>query len=271
MAGPRAIHPTRSPYVRYGGAAVPGSALPGAVDVGPWRGEDAGVSQDQVARGYDDDDSRSTGWLLIIGVAVVAALLSLVTHHSSSGAAPPPPAPSAFAPPTPSSSPSAAPSDSPSLTPSAIPSSAPPSTDPTAAVLSRIGGYVSVADICAPITDGRKTLTVRFLLTNATPLAEDLVWVSPELPMGGLVFTTSDVQRGTCSHPTGKPRGFETTALPVHGSVIVAMHFTLPKSCPAPYPIQAVVTVRIGGKERLDTVALYTDLGTVKFDLCKTA
>jgi hypothetical protein len=229
------------------------------------------VSQDQVARGYDDDDSRSTGWLLIIGVAVVAALLSLVTRHTSSGASPQPPAPSAFAPPTASATPSTLPSDEVSAVPSAASSSPPEPADPTAAVLAQISGYVSVSQVCAPLTDGRKTLTVRFQLTNATPLDETLMSITPELPMGGLHFQKSQLQRGSCTKPLGKPAAFASQHLPVHGSMLVELQFALPKSCPAPYPVQAVVTVGIGGQPRQDTVALYTDLGSVKFDLCKTA
>lgn len=224
------------------------------------------MSQDQAARGFEDE-SRSTGWLLIIGIAIVAALFSLATRHTSTGAAPQPPAPSAFALPTPSASASA--SAGPSSGPSAAPSGSPSPANPTDAILAQISGYVSVDQVCSPVTDGRRSLTVRFLLRNATQLDERLLWVSPELPMGGLRFVKSDEQRGTCAHPIGKPVPFTHQPLPVGGSIIVGLHFALPDSCPAPYPVQAVVTVGIGGAERLDSVTLYSDLGAVKFKLCK--
>jgi hypothetical protein len=137
-------------------------------------------------------------------------------------------------------------------------------------VLAQISGYVSVSAVCPPLTDGRTTLTVRFLLRNVTGLPEELIRVTPELSLGGLRPRGAAVQRGSCAHPTGKPTAPATNPMPPGGTLIVSLDFGLPKSCPAPYPIQAVVTVGIGGVLRMDTVALYTDLGSVAFDLCKT-
>jgi hypothetical protein len=223
------------------------------------------VSHDEVVRGGNGDDSRSSGWLLIVAIAVVAALVSLLGHHASS--------PTSIQPslqPRPPVAPTPLPSASapPSLTPSV--SFGPTSPiDPTAAVLAQIGGYVTVGEVCKPVTDGRNTLTVRFLLRNVTGLPEQLVGVSPELPMGGLRPRGAAVQRGTCAHATGKPAPPAQNPMPAGGTLVVSLHFALPKSCPAPYPVQAVVTVGIGGALRMDTVALYTDLGSVHFDLCK--
>jgi hypothetical protein len=225
-----------------------------------------------VVRGGNGDDSRSSGWLLILGIAVVAALVSLLGHHASTPTSIQPslePRPPAA--PTPLPSVSASPSANPSASsaPSGSVAAAPPGpTDPTAAVLAQIGGYVSVGEVCKPVTDGRSALTVRFLLRNVTGLPEQLARVSPELPMGGLRPRGTTVQQGTCAKPTGKPSAPARNPLPAGGSLVVSLHFALPKSCPAPYPVQAVVTVGIAGVQRSDTVALYTDLGTLKFDLC---
>jgi hypothetical protein len=219
------------------------------------------VSHDEVSQGYDGEQQRSYGWLLILAAAIVVALVSLAGHHTRTTATPRPPVPSAFA--TPSVGASAAASASPSATPSEV-----PSDDPVAAVLAQISGYVSVGEVCAPVTDGRTTLTVRFLLRNVTGLPEQLLTVTPELPMGGLRPRGTAVQGGTCADPVGTPAPPSRNAMPEGGTLVVSLSFALPKTCPAPYPVQAVVTVAIGGVQRLDTVALYTDLGTVKFDLC---
>jgi hypothetical protein len=227
------------------------------------------VSHGQVVRDGDGEGYRSSGWLLILGIAIVAALVSLAGHHGQTAATPAPPAPRPLPVPTPIASAAVVPP------PSAVPSSsvaAAPSTptDPTAAVLAQISGYVSVGAVCPPLTDGKTTLTVRFLLRNVTGLPEELIQVTPELSLGGLHPRGAAVQRGTCAHPTGKPTAPATNPMPPGGTLIVSLDFGLPKSCPAPYPIQAVVTVGIGGVLRMDTVALYTDLGSVKFDLCQS-
>jgi hypothetical protein len=227
------------------------------------------VSHGQVVRDGDGEESRSSGWLLILGIAVVAALVSLAGHHRQTAAAPAPPEPRPL--PVPSASPLPSVGPSPSSVPTSSAAAAPSlPSDPTAAVLAQISGYVSVRAVCPPLTDGRTKLTVRFLLRNETGLPEELIRVTPELSLGGLRPQGAAVQRGTCAHPIGKPTAPATNPMPPGGTLIVSLEFGLPKSCPAPYPVQAVVTVGIGGALRMDTVALYTDLGSVAFDLCKT-
>lgn len=218
------------------------------------------MNHDEVARPENGEGNRSSGWLLIVGIAVLAAVVSLLGRHRGPPSAQPRPtfAPrttAASAPPTASATPAA------STTPVPTPAATAPGPSP----------LVQADSVCPVVTDGRTKLTVTFVLRNSTTLPEAIVAIAPELPIGGLTSRTVTLQRGTCAHRLGQPVAPANQSLKPHATAVISLAFTLPKRCPAPYPVSAVVTVRVQGVQAQDDLPLFTDLGGIDFDLCRSA
>jgi hypothetical protein len=211
------------------------------------------VTEDEVGRGNDAEPGRSYGWLLIIGAAVVVAAVSLLGHHHKSTSAP-------------------APRPIPTLSPLPAPTSAATPSPSAAARASFAYVYLDrsldAPTICPLKTDGRTTLSVSFIVSNPNPEKITLLRLRPLLPMGGLTPTGAFLQDGTCAHPTGSRTAPAGQSITGHGTRLATFTFALPKTCPAPLPVQA--TARMTGSSGTVSFLLIVlpDLGHGHFAAC---
>lgn len=120
-------------------------------------------------------------------------------------------------------------------------------------------------DLCDVATDHRSTLRVVFSLVNTGPAGVTLLEVTPLLPLPRPTPVGTTVRGGACTEP-GRPLSGGVVA--PRAQAVVTMDFTLPPECPKPYPVQAIVTERVGGVVRTGEVTLLNDLGPYDFDTC---
>jgi len=125
--------------------------------------------------------------------------------------------------------------------------------------------YVGVTTICAPVTDGRRTLAVSFEVSNVSQSRVDVGSVIGVLPAGGLRQHGAAVRGGSCAQTgTDRPGG----AIPVGESRFYTLSFDLPKTCPARYSVQVRVNFWADGFDETSLSILYTDLSVPVFDTC---
>lgn len=205
-----------------------------------------GVEELSQGRGFDreDDDPPGLGSLAWVGIAlagVIAVVLLGGRHHSSTQAEPTPTAPvQTF---------TAQPIPGPTARSGAI--------DP--------GQSLNIGQVCAPVTDHSTSLTLTFQLINFGSDTVTVTSVKALLPLRGLHPTGPVTAGGDCAHPGTAPVG----GLLFPGQKqLFTMHFRLPRSCPQPLPVQAVVRLRVGQMVGTTTVPVMSDLGSIRFDSC---
>jgi hypothetical protein len=146
--------------------------------------------------------------------------------------------------------------------------SPPASTPPTPAL--------ALGDVCRPVTaTSPNGLDVSFSLRNNSTTPVVLVSVEPQLPLAGLLERGYTIRSGACpatgrtltDSRLGRARQIE---VPATGWLVATLHFALPKECPKPYPVQAVVTeLPDPDAPSISTrYPLLPDLGEVSFPNC---
>lgn len=147
----------------------------------------------------------------------------------------------------------------PSPTPTTSPTRMSESVDPLTMITSSDG-------VCTK-TDHRRSVTISFGVVNLSSVPVVVRKVTPVLPLGGLRLSHQSIGLASC----GQLQGTQGTRVLTPGrSLIVLFTFALSKQCPAPFPVQAEVTVsRVGGLRQVGvTVPLLNDLGGLEFEQC---
>ena len=135
---------------------------------------------------------------------------------------------------------------------------------------------LAFADVCRPIRAlGPNGLDVSFSLRNNSSGPATLLFVEPRLPLAGLLERGYTIRSGTCTEkgPTVTDNRLERVdpvTVPPAAWVTATLHFALPKECPKPYPVQAVVT-ELPDPNAPAVATPYTllpDLGEVSFPNC---
>jgi hypothetical protein len=126
-------------------------------------------------------------------------------------------------------------------------------------------GPLGIQDVCAR-TDHRKRLTVIIDVSNGSLDRITILDVTAALPLPGLVLTGVQLPAKPCG---GEAAGSRALLMRPRGTVSAALHFRLPPECPAPYPVQAVVSYLGAGEQpRSQRLHLLNDLGSLEFDSC---
>ena len=120
--------------------------------------------------------------------------------------------------------------------------------------------------VCTPVTDGRHRLSLSFVLANRTPTYLLVSRVQPLLPAGRLRARDVSINQGGCDAMTAP-----VPLLPGGAEVRVTFDLELPRQCPQPYPVSALVTTRVFESDGSGTtveVPVYPDLGSIDFATC---
>jgi hypothetical protein len=127
------------------------------------------------------------------------------------------------------------------------------------------GQALNVDTVCKPQTDGSTNLTVSFDMVNFGTKDVQVTGIDPTFPMGGLSLTGKILSGGLCSHP-GKSNdlGYVYT----NGHKLYTMKFKLPTTCPKALQIQAVVHLKMDGKQWTTTVPVLDSLNNIDFSTC---
>jgi len=126
-------------------------------------------------------------------------------------------------------------------------------------------GPFGIGSVCAR-TDHRERLTVVVDLSNGSLDRVTVLDVTAALPIGGPTLTGVRLPAKPCS--PGVAGGTNLLMRP-RGTVSAALRFRLPPECPAPYPVQAVVSYLGAGEQpRTQRLHLLNDLGNLEFDSC---
>jgi hypothetical protein len=207
----------------------------------------AGPGSDELTSGPERDPRRTPRWLRALVVLTVLSVVAFVAGRAVDSPAPAPgPSPTAVAGPTTSS-----------------PTPSGPRASSDAALFA---GPLSVGAIC-PHTDGSTELQVQFQIENIGSTRLAVLAVRPVLPIGGLRPRAVTFPRSpSCGTPAA--RTGPSTVLDPGDRVGVQLAFRLPAECPAPYPVQADIDLRQGGRRTTERVPLLPDLGSIHFDTC---
>lgn len=149
--------------------------------------------------------------------------------------------------------------EAPSPAPTTTPTRMLASVDPLTMITSSDG-------VCTR-TDHRRRVSVSFGVVNLASVPVVVRKVTPVLPLGGLRLTQQSIGLASC----GQLQGTQGTMVLTPGrSLVVLFTFALSKQCPAPFPVQAEVTVsRVGGARQVSvTVPVLNDLGGLEFEQC---
>jgi hypothetical protein len=234
---------SRSSRLRSGATAEIAVLLDGARPVGPR----CGVSHDDGVRRYDEYE-RPTGWLLIIAVAVLAAIVSMLSrpsHEQDRVTGSPPP-----------------------VAVQRTPSQAAPTSSVLDDVLSRVSGLVAATGVCPVVTDHRTTMTVSFTMQDITPVREVVRSVTSQDQVLGPRATGVSIRPGSCAAASGQPTPPGNQVLDPGGEELVSLTYALPKTCPAPFPVQVSVGLSIADQPRAEQLVLLSDLSGVSFTTC---
>jgi hypothetical protein len=133
---------------------------------------------------------------------------------------------------------------------------------------------LSLGDVCRPVRpSGPSALDVSFSLRNNSSATVTLSAVEAKLPLAGLRERGYSVRSGACGQ-AGRPLTDNRTGpanpvrVPPATYVVATLHFALPATCPAPYPVQAVITERHGEASISTEYPLLADLGGIPFTTC---
>ncbi len=150
----------------------------------------------------------------------------------------------------------------------------PPTRSPAASVPPTPS--LALGDVCRPVrATGPNALDVSFSLRNNSSAPATLLSVEPRLPLAGLLERGYTIRSGNCP-ATGRTvtdsrlERVDPVTVPPTGWVVATLHFALPKECPKPYPVQAVVTeLPDPNAPSISTrYPLLNDLGEVSFPNC---
>jgi hypothetical protein len=125
--------------------------------------------------------------------------------------------------------------------------------------------YVGVTSICPAVTDHRKRLAVTFEVSNVSRSDVFITSVRSVLPLRGLRPRGPATAGGSCAQPENLlARGL----IAPEQSQFFTLAFTLPKQCPAPYPVQVRVGYKADGFVGTSLSLLLSDLSVLDFDSC---
>ena len=124
---------------------------------------------------------------------------------------------------------------------------------------------LNIGLVCPATTDGRKTLSVSFVLVNIGGTDVTLLSVRPRLPLPGLQPIGKTTTGGTCAQPGTQVGG---GLLAPGEQRMFTMRFRLPKDCPQALPVQATVRLRVNQMVGTTTVPVFSDLGSLHFVTC---
>jgi hypothetical protein len=124
---------------------------------------------------------------------------------------------------------------------------------------------LTIGLVCPATTDGRKSLSVSFVLVNVGGTDVTLLSVVPLLPMNGMQPVGKTTTGGTCAQPGTEVGG---GLLAPGEQRLFTMRFLLSTDCPQALPVQASVRLRVNQMVGTTTVPVFSDLGSVHFDMC---
>jgi hypothetical protein len=136
------------------------------------------------------------------------------------------------------------------------PRPAPPPTsrhDPVPPTVPTARDWVAVASVCPVETDGRRRVTVRFVLVNELSQPVTIESVRPLLPQGGLRPRGTWVGGGDCHRLAPQVPG---GPVPPGASRLVMMSFGLPRECPGPLAVHARARLSREGATRAADLSL---------------
>lgn len=124
--------------------------------------------------------------------------------------------------------------------------------------------YLGVSTICGVVTDHRTRMAITFAVSNVSRYDVSIDAVRPVLPLRGLRPQPA-TGGGDCSAPGRQP-----VPGPIRAGQIryFTLHFALPKTCPAPYPVFVRITFRAGGFTETSYSILENDLAVPDFAAC---
>lgn len=125
--------------------------------------------------------------------------------------------------------------------------------------------YLGVSTICGPVTDGRRTLAVSFEVSNVSQSPVTIDTVTGVLPEGGLRQRGPATRGGNCEKPG---RLAPAAVIDAGQREYYTLRFTLPRSCPARYPVQVRIGFGAAGFAETSLSILYTDLSVPEFTTC---
>lgn len=123
-----------------------------------------------------------------------------------------------------------------------------------------------VDQVCPVATDGYRTVTVSFRLTNKGGAPVRLLRIEPTLVLGGMRPVATLMTSGACDQPLDTAA--DGTLGPGDTLMVIFQFQPSPGTCPRPLPVRARLTVQSAGAEQVTELPVLPDLGGLPFGTC---